>query len=317
MPKVSVIIPVYGVEKFIERCARSLFEQTLQDIEYLFIDDCTPDRSMEVLKHVLEDYPARKEYVVIHRMERNSGQAIVRKWGLQNATGEYIVHCDSDDWVDTDMYRAMYKKAVLDDADIVICDFNYTDEDAYVQRVKSCYSTNCEQFLSDLLYQKISWAVWNKLVRKKLYDSLVTYPSYAMGEDMVITTQLILNCNKISYIGLGFYNYYINPSSLMNTRTRKQCMNKYLELKKNTNILLPLLKHKLNKHFCKRIERVLRYNNTMPLLTYIYEKDFFILWKREMKPCYGLLFDCKVKSMFKFMYVLVLFKIYPFYKRLK
>ena len=81
MPKVSVIIPVYGVEKYIERCARSLFEQTLDDIEYLFIDDCTPDKSVDILKHVLEEYPQRKSQVVIHRMEKNSGQAAVRKWG--------------------------------------------------------------------------------------------------------------------------------------------------------------------------------------------------------------------------------------------
>ena len=69
MPKVSVIVPVYGVEIYIERCARSLFEQTLDDIEYLFIDDCTPDRSIEILKQVLEDYPQRKTQTIIHRME--------------------------------------------------------------------------------------------------------------------------------------------------------------------------------------------------------------------------------------------------------
>ena len=105
MPKVSIIIPVYGVEKYIERCARSLFEQTLDDIEYLFIDDCTPDKSVEILKRVLEEYPHRKSQVVIHRMEQNSGQAKVREWGMQNATGEYVIHCDSDDWVDIHMYE--------------------------------------------------------------------------------------------------------------------------------------------------------------------------------------------------------------------
>ena len=107
MPKVSVIIPVYGVEKYIERCARSLFEQTLDDIEYLFIDDCTPDRSVEILKQVLDEYPHRKNQVIIHRMEKNSGQAAVRKWGMLNVAGEYVIHCDSDDWVDIYMYEAM------------------------------------------------------------------------------------------------------------------------------------------------------------------------------------------------------------------
>lgn len=105
MPKVSIIIPVYGVEKYIERSARSLFEQTLDDIEYLFIDDCTPDKSVEILKRVLEEYPHRKSQVVIHRMEQNSGQAKVREWGMRNATGEYVIHCDSDDWVDMHMYE--------------------------------------------------------------------------------------------------------------------------------------------------------------------------------------------------------------------
>ena len=122
MPKVSVIIPVYAVEKYIERCARSMFEQTLDDIEYLFVDDCTPDRSIEIFRQVLEKSPHRKSQVTIHRMEQNSGQAVVRKWGMQNATGEYIIHCDSDNWVEVDMYRSMYEKAIEEDADVVICD---------------------------------------------------------------------------------------------------------------------------------------------------------------------------------------------------
>lgn len=127
MPKVSVIIPVYRTEKYIERCVRSLFNQTLDEIEYLFIDDCSPDNSIKILNNVLEDYPHRKEQVIIHRMSRNSGQAIVRNWGMQNATGEYVIHCDSDDWVDADMYRAMYDKAVEEHSDVVICDYAITN----------------------------------------------------------------------------------------------------------------------------------------------------------------------------------------------
>ena len=136
MPKVSIIVPVYGVEKYIERCARSLFEQTLDDIEYLFIDDCTPDKSVEILKRVLEEYPHRKSQVVIHRMEQNSGQAKVREWGMRNATGEYLIHCDSDDWVDMDMYRIMYEEAKRTDADIVMCGYKATDG---VRVFNECY----------------------------------------------------------------------------------------------------------------------------------------------------------------------------------
>ena len=81
MPKVSVIVPVYKVEPFIESCARSLFDQTLDDIEYIFVDDCTPDRSMEILREVLSAYPGRNDRVKWLRMPVNSGLPAVRKVG--------------------------------------------------------------------------------------------------------------------------------------------------------------------------------------------------------------------------------------------
>ena len=97
MPKVSVIIPVYNVEKYIERCANSLFSQTLDDIEYLFVNDCSQDKSIEVLNKVLEKYSNRKKHVIIKNMEHNYGQATVRRWGMLHATGDFVIHCDSDD----------------------------------------------------------------------------------------------------------------------------------------------------------------------------------------------------------------------------
>ena len=127
MPKVSVIIPVYGVEKYIGRCARSLFEQTLDNIEYIFVDDCTPDKSMEVLQAEIEKYRLRfaeeKKVVRTTRMPSNSSQAAVRRHGSQLATGDYIIHCDSDDWVDTDLYEKMYNEAINSGADVVFCPF--------------------------------------------------------------------------------------------------------------------------------------------------------------------------------------------------
>ena len=99
MPKVSVIVPVYGVEKYIERCARSLFEQTLDDMEFIFVDDCTKDESIEVLKRVIDLYPVRKDQVKIIHHAVNKGLSRARETGVNAATGDYIGHCDSDDWV--------------------------------------------------------------------------------------------------------------------------------------------------------------------------------------------------------------------------
>ena len=114
MPKVTVIVPVYGVEKYIERCAVSLFEQTLDDIEIIFVNDCTPDRSMEILDRIIEKYRflfEEKKYIVrTESMLTNSGLPAVREHGTKLAIGDYIIHCDSDDWVDIKSYRKILTK---------------------------------------------------------------------------------------------------------------------------------------------------------------------------------------------------------------
>lgn len=216
MPKVSVIVPVYGVEKFIERCARSLFEQTLDDIEYLFVDDCSPDRSVEILRSVLEEYPNRVPQVVIHRMEQNSGQAKVREWGMRNATGEYVIHCDSDDWVDVDMYRAMYERATKDGADIVVCDYYRAWPGQLVYRAGAT-SSNRKSMIEDMFSCKVAWSLWNKLVKRSLYSSGIRYPVGAMGEDLLLTVQMMVRSAKVAYLPNPYYYYYQNEASITNT----------------------------------------------------------------------------------------------------
>lgn len=121
--KVSVIIPIYGVEKFIERCVDTLMQQTLKEVEYIFVNDATPDHSMEVLQDVLARYPERKDCVVVATHEINKGLPAARNTGLQMARGEYIFHCDSDDFVEPDMLETLYTEAVRKQADIVWCDW--------------------------------------------------------------------------------------------------------------------------------------------------------------------------------------------------
>lgn len=111
-PLVSVIVPIYGVEPYIEKCARSLFEQSLENMEFIFVNDCTPDKSVEILRQVIEDYPRRYLQIQIIEHEENRGLAMARNSGLLIAKGEYIIHCDSDDWVELDMYEEMYEKAL-------------------------------------------------------------------------------------------------------------------------------------------------------------------------------------------------------------
>ena len=139
MPKVSVIIPVYGVERYVGRCARSLFGQTMADLEFIFVDDCTPDDSIAVLLKTLDDYPDRKHQVRVIRHDRNQGVAAARTTGMKAMTGEYMIHCDPDDWIEPDMYERMYDAARTHDADVVTC--RYYEDGVSASSVKGfCHS---------------------------------------------------------------------------------------------------------------------------------------------------------------------------------
>lgn len=109
--KVSVIIPIYKVEPFVARCAQSLMEQTLTDVEYIFVDDASPDNSIAVLRKVITKYPERSNYVKVLTHTENKGLPAARNTGLAVAQGEYIFHCDSDDFVEPDMLEQLYRKS--------------------------------------------------------------------------------------------------------------------------------------------------------------------------------------------------------------
>ena len=213
MPKVSVIVPIYKVEPFIERCARSLFEQTLDDIEYIFVNDCTPDKSMEVLSRVLEDYPGRKEQVRIITMPVNGGQAKVRKVGIEAAIGDYIIHCDSDDWVDRTMYEKMWRKAVEGDYDMVLSGFYRTDGEGKDTPVKISWSGG-SSVCADLLTDRIECFTWNKLVKREMYGYITAYPKDNMMEDVALILPLAFHCKSFGLVDEALYYYFTRPDGI-------------------------------------------------------------------------------------------------------
>lgn len=238
MPKVSVIIPVYGVEKYIERCARSLFEQTLDDIEYIFVDDCSPDKSMEILNDVLIEYPHRRDNVIIHRMEKNSGQAKVREWGMRNATGDFVIHCDSDDWADLSMYEKLYLNAKGSGADIVFCNYNiYYNQNNCVKRDRNI--PMCEKM--DLIGKILSGyygvnALWAALIKRDIIGHII-YPTGNQGEDSVIIIQSIFYSHKISVLKEYLYYYYCNPNSINHTTDVGRVVHKVEDGKRNVKTI--------------------------------------------------------------------------------
>lgn len=313
MPKVSVIVPVYGVEKYIERCARSLFEQTLDDIEFLFIDDCTPDKSIDILKQVLEDYPNRKSQIIIHRMETNSGQAAVRKWGMLNATGEYVIHCDSDDWVDVHMYEEMYNKAMGDDADVVVCDFCRTDTKGFNKVEQGNHSLDKKEFITNCLFQRDHWSLCNKLFMRKVYYKVV-YPAGALGEDMMLCIQLLNGCNKIAYVPKKFYYYYVNPMSITKKVSVENCFRNYNTLKCNTDFIVDYINKSLDldKQIKKEATAYLRMINLFSLLKIRHLSKYEKLWKEkfQMMPL-SFFLNRRIALYNKVIYILSLFPFYP------
>lgn len=315
MPKVSVIIPVYGVEKYIERCARSLFEQTLDDIEFIFVDDCTLDRSMEILGQIIEEYRLRfaeKNYVVrTERMPTNSGQAAVRRHGIQLCTGNYIIHCDSDDWVDKEMYKKMYESAVLNKADMVVCDYYVTDGCQNNTVVNSCHSTSITTFIENCLLQRDSWSLCNKLFKKSAYYKVV-FPNGAMGEDMATTMQLLWNCNSLSYVKEPLYYYYYNVNSISKKVSAESCLKRFNQIKENTDLVLNLFQ---DKHLTPAMKDGLiniQYLAKRALLPIVWKRDYYKLWIYTYKGLiFKLILSKNISTKDKVGYALTLLHLYP------
>ena len=127
-----MLIPIFGVEKFIERCAVSLFEQTYPNIEYIFVNDCTKDKSIDILKEVVERYPTRNPQVRIIEHEKKTGLAGARNTAVAAATGEFLMHVDSDDYVDKEIVSKSVSRQLETNADIVVIDFIRRYPNSYI-----------------------------------------------------------------------------------------------------------------------------------------------------------------------------------------
>lgn len=208
---ISVIVPIYGVEKYIKRCALSLMEQTYKDIEYIFVNDCTKDDSMNVLQEVLYQYPNRN--ILIINKDKNEGLPQARKTGFLASHGEYIIHFDSDDWVDKDCISKMYSTALKNKADIVIADYyeEYIDKQV-VKKIPKI--NNPEECVSLMLRAQLHSGVWNKMVSRKLYSD-VEFPVCNMHEDLATMVQVFSRAKIVSSVDEPFYHYNLaNGQSL-------------------------------------------------------------------------------------------------------
>ena len=209
-PLVSVIVPVYGVEEYIGQCARSILAQTYPHLECIFVNDGTPDRSMEILSDVVKEFPERNVVVV---NKENGGLPRARWSGLEVATGEYIMHVDSDDWLEPDAAARLVEEALRSDADLVYCDFWKEYGHRHKLDHERTYTVQDKARWMKRLYNNGAYGyVWCKFARRSLYQDMFV-PRFNMHEDIVFSTQLIWRASRISQLSVPLIHYRRTNSS--------------------------------------------------------------------------------------------------------
>lgn len=213
MIKVSIIVPVYNVEKYLEKCLDSLTNQTLKNIEIIIVNDGSPDDSQKIIDKYTTKHKNIKSYI-----KENGGLSDARNFGIEKATGEYIAFVDSDDYVTTDMYEKMYQKAKSGNFDIVVCDLNYIYEDKIVPAYSNIEkdTTNIKKTMLNIYP-----AAWNKIFKKSLFNNGIQFKKNVWFEDVEFIYRLLPYVKTIGVIHEHFNQYVQREGSITTTINKK------------------------------------------------------------------------------------------------
>lgn len=242
--KVSVIVPVYNVEKFIDKCLNSLVKQSLKEIEIIVVNDGSPDNSQKIIDKYVKKYPEKVQSFI----KENGGQGSARNYGLKKATGEYIGYVDSDDFVEKDMYKKLYNKAKENNYDIVVCG-NYNVSEDYQNKNIDAFINNYNTDLENIFFGKM--AVWNKIYKRDiLIKNKLEFKEKVWYEDLAFTLKAIMNSNTFAFIDEPLYDYLIREGSTMNNSNVKR----NLEILEAFNDILSYIQHNKKEEYFSKIE---------------------------------------------------------------
>lgn len=212
MPKVSIIVPVYNVEKYLDRCLDSLVNQTLQEIEIIVINDSTPDQSQIIIDKYMNLYPNK----VFSYIKPNGGLSDARNYGMSKMKGDYFGFVDGDDYVEYSMFEKLYERATQEEADVTTCDFYWTYPNR-LQRATDGPYTNERELLT-----KMMPTVWNKLYKKSWFDSLdIEFPVGLRYEDSSFSIRLAPFIKKLAYVNEPLVYYVQRQDSITYTQNSK------------------------------------------------------------------------------------------------
>lgn len=238
--KNSVVVAVYNVEKWINRCLNSLCSQSLQEFEVILVDDGSCDSSSKICDEFVKD---DVRFIAIHK--DNYGVASARQCGIDNAIGEYIIHIDPDDWVEANMLERLYSKAIKDDSDMVICDFmkDYVDGSRkYIVTKPS--DLNHEVVLKEF-FKHFDVFCWNKLVRRSIIKKFDIQFQLGMsfGEDEIFNARLLQNNIRIAYLPMGFVHYCLGQHDSLSSNIKKE------DYYKKQKIKIQYLRHYIKEEY--------------------------------------------------------------------
>ena len=208
MKTVSVLVPVYNVENYIERCILSIFNQSYDNLEIIIVDDCTPDNSMSVVQRIMDEYPKRQLQTKIVRHEHNEGLAVTRNTGLDNATGDYVMFVDSDDWLDNNTVSECMQ--IIEKEDVGVLVFNSIQVYNNFNKLTQFYSYNTkEEYIYNIIARKCPVNVWGKLYKRTIFGNNEArfIPGINNGEDYVTLPRIIYYSSSVVFTDKPYYHY--------------------------------------------------------------------------------------------------------------
>ncbi|MFH0808035.1 MAG: glycosyltransferase family 2 protein [archaeon] len=229
VPAVSIIMPVYNSEKYLEKSIGSVLSQTLKDIEIICVDDCSSDDSFRVLK----EFARKDKRIRVFKNKKNIGPGGSRNFGVKKARGEYVCFLDSDDWLERDACEKLYKKGRLDDLDVVYIwpKLVFADKIILDKRLLSLkdIEDNGVVFRKNLM-RKVAWAPWSKFIKRDLLiKNKIVFPDIYIAEDMNFSAKVIYYAKRIGFVDEYLYNYNLREGSLMSYTKPKRRIENYFE----------------------------------------------------------------------------------------
>lgn len=250
--RISLVVPIYGVERYIRQFAESALGQTYEDVQFVFVNDGTKDRSMEILDELIEEkFTSIKDRIVIIN-KKNGGLPSARKAGLEAAEGEYVLFADSDDWLETDAVAKVMAKADETHADIIYFDLikEYGHKTSY-KRERDYTSETKMYFIINIFNYKSHGYTVTKCFRKRLYtDNVIYFPKLGMHEDIYLMSQIIFHAESLVHLPEALYHYRKdNPEAMCSQSRSKRHMNSDINL-------MDLYEHYRDALECSPVEHV-------------------------------------------------------------